>query len=231
MAPTYANQQLRSVSLETYFRGRLSYRDAAGRVQRRVEKELPHLFVPNSRPDAASDLQAYQLRSDNGEKTVALAVNQVTYVSRSYPGHEQFCRDALSFIPAALGDYGVEQLERVVYRYENEVAITRDEREVIPVNKVLKLSNLPWWRADDLTDVNCTWTQHTPHGRLGIRVAVEGDGTAEKMLISIISMIIPGGPVGTLAHLARQAHDSARAWFEGAITDDFRAYIKGDSDE
>ena len=45
--PQYPNQQLRSVSLETFFPGRFSMLAGLERLQSRVGSELPNLFVPN----------------------------------------------------------------------------------------------------------------------------------------------------------------------------------------
>jgi len=229
--PEYPNQQLRAVGLEAYFRGRIGFRTAAAQTQRRVEKELPNLFVPNAKPDQALDLQFYQLRSATQSEALTIAVNQVGYVSFNYPGHVAFIDRALELLPEALSDLGVDRLERVIYRYENEIAMGRDDRGVLPVDKVLQVAAGAWWPGDQFAEISCSWTQLVDAGRLGVRVAAEGDQeTGEKLLISVVSMVIPAGDVGDLRQFATQAHGVARTWFEGAITDDFRRYIKGDGD-
>jgi len=226
---TYANQQLRAVALEVYFKGRLGFREAAARVQQTFEKDLPHLFVPNAKPEQAIDLQPYQLRNDDSSQTLAFAINQVAYVSRAYPGHESFAARGLELIPPALDELKITELQRVIYRYENEITVGRDERGVIPLAKVLKVPALPWWAGDSLTEISTSWTQLAPHGRLAIQIAVEGEAPMEKLLISIVSVVMPAGPASDLARFASRAHDAARTWFEAAITDDFRGYIKGES--
>lgn len=230
--PKYSNQQLRAVSLEAYFRGRLGFRDGAARVQRKLEKELPHLYVPNAKPEVALDLQPYQLRNENSTESLAMAVNQVAYASFDYPGHESFLRRALTLMSTALAEIEVSNLERVINRYENEIALARDDKDIVPVHKVLRLPADRWWQPDSLTELTWSWTQHARRGQLAIRVAVEGEArVAEKLLISIVSVVMPAGPVTDLRRFAGEAHEAARAWFESAITDEFREYIEGEPDE
>lgn len=229
-APTYKNQQLRAVSLETYFRGRLGFREAATRVQNAVDARLPNLYVPNSKPGQPIDLQPYQLRDDDSTESLALAANQVAYISHDYAGHGVFKTRAIGLIEPALKELGVQTLLRVIYRYENEIAITRDDREVIPLDKILKVPGRPWWQGDALTEISASWSQATMYGRLGIRIAVEPGQPVEKLLVSIASVVIPAGPVTALETYVAQSHATASEWFEGAITDEFRAYIKGEPD-
>jgi uncharacterized protein (TIGR04255 family) len=229
--PTYPNQQLRAVGLETFFKGRLGFREAGARVQQAVEKRLPHLYVPNAKPGQALDLQPYQLRNDGSTESLALAANQVTYVSYAYPGYDRFKTEALGLIRPALTEFGVDQLERVVYRYENEITINRDDdQETVHIDKILKVPSAPWWQGDALTEVTTAWTQRTPQGRLGIRIAVEGEKPMENLLISIVSVVVPAGSVGDLEQFVSCAHEAASGWFEGVITDEFRTYIKEEPD-
>lgn len=232
LGPVYPNQQLRAVGLETYFKGRVGFRTAAERIQRQFEDRLAHLFVPNATAGQALDLQPYQLRDEAGLEALGIAVNQASYVAFQYPGHDAFLTNAFELLPAALGELGVTHLERVAYRYENEIDFGRDEKGAVPIHLVLRSPKDSWWADDRLSEFSCSWTQLTNVGRLAIRTVVESqEEGSETLKISIASVVTPAGPVGDLRAFAMQAHDEARNWFEGAITEDFRRSIRGDSHE
>ncbi len=125
--PKYPNQQLRSVSIETFFRGRLDAAARMGDVQREVEARLPDLFVPHVRHGEAVALRPYQLRDEEGTRSLALSFNQATFVAFEYPGHEAFIAEGLEMLRVTLGLMGVEELTRIAYRYDNAFDLPRSE--------------------------------------------------------------------------------------------------------
>src|SRR5687767_3717261 len=62
--PRYPYQQLRSVSLETYFKGRFSVTSGLERVQQRVDRELPTVMVPHAQHGEPLTLRPFQMRDD-----------------------------------------------------------------------------------------------------------------------------------------------------------------------
>ncbi len=125
----YPNQQLRAVSLEVFFRGRMATFSRFERVQERFKDELPDLFVPSAIPNEPSAMRPYHLRSADGQESLAIAVNQVALVSFDYPGHAKFLERVARTLPYVLKEFGVEDLARVLYRYENELALVSSPDE------------------------------------------------------------------------------------------------------
>jgi uncharacterized protein (TIGR04255 family) len=216
------------VSLETYFTGRFSALSALERIQRHVDAELPHLFVPNLQAGEALSLRPYQLRSEDKSESLAVAINQATYVSFAYPGSDGFLARALPLLSMALSEASVPTLDRVVYRYENVVGLAGVDGS-IPIGRVLQ-SPLPSWSGADLgvIDLDLAWTRRAKHGHVAVRVSA---GPAAPMVLNVIiaSAVKPAGNAAELERFARLAHDEGQRMFEEMITPEFRATISDSS--
>ncbi len=232
--PRYPNQQLRAVALETYFRGRFSMLNALEKVQAEFGDRFPNLFVPHAQHGASPALQPFQLRSAQLDETLGVAVNQASYVSFDYPGSDRFLASAAALLPRVLELGGVQKLERVVYRYENEIGLSRDADRVIPLQQLVNIAPPPGCGSADegVIGMEMAWTTRWSHGLLNVQAAVdEAPGPAGAVLrLTIAATVSPAGPPEQLATYASQAHGRALAAFEALITPTFREFLVG-SDE
>lgn len=229
--PRYPNQQLRSVSLETYFPGRFSVASGLERVQERYERDFPHVYVPNVQQGEPLTLRPHQLRSADGSESLAVSLNQATYISFAYPGATVFIARACRLLTTVLEECKVPDIDRVIYRYENEIGISPVEG-AIPVGKVLKLPLPEWSEASrGLVDLDVGWTRRSTHGQLALRAVSHRSNTGTTLNITIASIVRPAGKVECLETFAQLAHDDASQCFEGMITDDYRKLISSVSSE
>ncbi len=225
----YPNQQLASVSLECYFKGRVAYRASAQNLQDDLGDEFPNLFVPNVSQGSALDLQPYQLRSSSHEEIVAFAANQLSYVNTDYPGCDGFIARATNLLGSGLSHFGVSDLERVTYRYNNVVAIGRDENGFLPVAEVLNLPAGSWCDPTKLTELDLKWQQQAESAKLVVQVGTSESTGLETLEFSIGAVVAPGGQASEIASTAKLAHDVARGWFEANISAEFREFLEGES--
>ena len=226
-APRYPNQQLRAVSLETYFVGRLSVLTKLDVVQENLRTRLPKLFVPNARPDEALALRPFMLGAEDDSEAVAVAVNQASYVSRSYPGHEAFLARGCPMLADALRVVGVDRLERVLYRYENEVALGRDTNGALPLQNVFQFAMPDGLPVSGVTNLHVDFTRVWERGRTGLEIRLEERAPGTILRFFVVAAVAPGGDVGELAGTAQVAHDEAVRLFEQIISDSFRTLISG----
>lgn len=222
--PKYPNQQLSSVSLETFFSGQFTVLSRLEKVQARVKERLPLLFVPNAESGEALALRPYQLRDVAGVESLAIALNQVTYVSFVYPGYQTLAQTAVPLLAETLEILDVPELQRVAYRYENEIGLTRDEHEVLPLSSILKL-DMPSWCGDDFTAFELSWQKKWAKGQVGSHARVEQVNGVEVLKLTVVAVVLPAGKTEDLRLLADCAHSEAVSCFESMITDEFRSYI------
>lgn len=238
--PKYPNQQLRSVSLEAFFSGRLDAFTAFGRVQALHAERLPNLFVPNLQPGDAAGLRPFQLRDAAGRESLALALNQVTFVSFDYQGYEQFAMDATKLVGSALDALGSPRLNRLVYRYENELGLAKNPDGSIPIERVfpgLRPNSLPGLcRALD-AQYDHLWTADLQRGGVGYQARLDTEGVGEVLRVSVFASVealdgSPGVVPERIVEACAEAHRRAHELFEAIISDEFRTFIsapKGES--
>jgi uncharacterized protein (TIGR04255 family) len=222
--PLYPNQQLKSVSIETFFGGQLSVLGGLADVQARFREELPQLFVPNAQEGEALALRPYQLRNAKSTRSLAIALNQATYIGFDYPGFQEFFDEALPVLSEALNLLGISDLQRVAYRYENEIGIARDERLRFPIGSVLRLE-MPAWCGSEFTEIDFGWQCLWEKGQIGTTVRIEHANGFDVLKISLVAVVVPAGPVALLSDHVKLAHNEARVRFESMITEEFRKYI------
>lgn len=228
--PKYPNQQLRSVSLETYFAGRFSALAGLRDVQDAFTADFPNLFVPNARDGQALDLSPYVLRSADDSKALGLAINQATFVSFAYPGFAAFVAEALPRLARTLELIGISTLNRVVYKYENAIGLSRDTDGVLPVGQIFNFPLPDGGQLDTLREVNFIWRRTWNRGQFVGHLFVEKKENQETLVAVLAAFVDPAGAAVDLRQFAQAAHDEAQAVFERMITDTFRELIRGDDD-
>lgn len=223
MAPKFPNQQLRSVSLETFFPGRFATTTAWPTVQELLSDSLPNLYVPGDRPDQAPALRPYHLRNVEGTRSLALAINQATYVALEYPGFEAFVGEAVPLLERVHREVGVTKLTRVAYRYENAIGVSRSADGALGLANILKLDLPAWLGADGFRGLHLEWRRIWAHGEVYGSVLQEGEPGHDVLRISIAADV---RDADRLAEAAALAHERAYDTFDGMITDTFRSFLE-----
>ena len=236
--PKYPNQQLRSVSLETFFPGELGALSALGKLQEAFRARFPNLFVPNVQPGEAVALRPYQLRDPEQTKSLALAVNQATFMSFGYPGYDAFSAEAIPAVAQALAALKPVKLNRVVYRYENELGLARDAEGALGVERIFPAIVPRIFAEGDLagptkainTATEHAWRSDELAGARGFHARVEDIGTSLVFKITVFGAV-EGCAVQHLAKATKVAHEVAVGLFEALISPAFRDFISASSQE
>lgn len=235
--PKYPNQQLRSVSLEAYFPGRLGMYAALGRIQERVEEHLPTLFVPNAKDGEANALRPFQMRDVDGQRSLAVAINQVTFISFKYPGYDAFAAEAVPVVQSAIESLGSPKLNRVVYRYENELGFARQDAATlvaaafpgirIPVLSEGPLAG-PFLRMD--ASYEHAWKKDRFNGVRGFHARAEEGAGMPVFRVTVYGTVEDCMP-DNLAAATSAAHSVSIELFEALISDSFRDFISTERGE
>jgi len=195
-------------------------------VQKTFGDRFPNLLVPHAQEGRAVALQPYHLKNEALEESLAIALNQATYISFAYPGYPHFVKNALEILSTTLKLLGVLQLQRVAYRYENEIAVERRADGTLPIEEVLELPIDARARGDGLFDISFESRRKWIHGSFITRLAVDDDADSDLVRLTLVAIIEPAGSVEQLAAYAKSTHDFAYEQFESLITKDFREYIR-----
>lgn len=225
--PKYPNQQLRQVSLEAFFPGQLGALGGFGRVQDLFKQRLPHLFVPNINSGDPAALRPFLLADDGRQSTLSLAVNQVAFSRRRYPGYAAFKADAIPTISAVLRELAPDKLTRVVYRYENEVGVPSDQG-VFFVDQFFP-GILPAILSERTRVVNSnvesSWSDDVSAGSEGFQAQLEESPFGFPVLKINIFATVENITIAELESAADRAHERAFTLFEKAISTSFKSFI------
>lgn len=226
--PKYPNQQLRSVSVETHFPGQLGVYGVLGAVQTAVKAMLPNLFVPNLQAGEAVALRPFQMRDPEQRRSLAVAVNQVTFVSFDYPGYDAFLADALPMVSAALGLIKPDKLNRVTYRYENEVGIARDADGWLLLDPTFPGIVPAVFSGSPVRAINSAsehrWQEGEFAGARGFHARIEEERGVSVLKLSVFGSV-EGPDVSDLKAATDAAHRVGFGLFESLISDNFRQFI------
>ncbi len=236
--PKYPNQQLRSVSLETYFPGELRALAAFGDIQEALRESLPNLFVPNVQPGEAVALRPFQLRDAEQTKSLALALNQATFVAFAYPGYEAFSAEAVRTVGQALAWLKPAKLNRVVYRYENELGLARDAEGALGIERIFPAIVPKVFAEGELVGTTKTINSATEHawrangfaGVRGFHARAEDIGTSLVFKITVFGAV-EGCAIADLEKATAAAHEVGVGLFEALISPAFRDFISASSKE
>lgn len=238
--PKYPNQQLRSVSIETYFPGRLRALAALAEVQDAVGDSLTNLYVPHVQGGEAVALRPYQLRDDGQRRSLALSVNQATFISFQYPGFDAFCSEAVPILSRVLGIVRPPHLNRVVFRYENEVGVSRMPDGIAPVARIFPGVLAPLCAGTGPNGACTTldsaqearWRDGQEQGVRGFHARLEENHGSDVLRVSVYSAVeTEKRSLGDLMRCVEAAHTTAAAVFEQIISEDFRAFISAEPTE
>lgn len=222
MAPKYPNQQLKSVTMELFFPGRLEALGCLGQIQRDVEHELTHLFVPNIQVGEAPALRPFQLRNEAGTRSLALAVNQISYIAfNEYPGFTAFREEGLPILLSALERLQVSKIARVRYLYENEVGLQdQDGFEVGSLFPGVLAVGAP---TRVLPPFHSAAEWLLSRDQVGFDARIEGSSPVLKVAVSSAAK----GPISLnqIRDAIDRTHQQANALFEALISPAFRNLI------
>lgn len=89
-SPRLANAPLVEVVFELRFPGNFAVHAGLDRFQRNLGEEFPTLFVPKAAAGEPLALKPYQWKSEDGSRSVNVALNVFSYMSRSYGVFDEF---------------------------------------------------------------------------------------------------------------------------------------------
>jgi len=226
----YPNSPLKEVVFEVRFKGLVAVECHRDEFYREVAKEYPNVFVPHVDPSIPPALQAYRFEKADGSAGIMTAINRIAYYSRKYPGYRKFRKETLRILGIFNEIFKLKKLTRTGWRYVNIMPYAREE-DVIPLNRFLKLDlHLP------LENPNCFKNIDV---KLHIPVKVDLFSVTIRSLINVINkqeaLVLDLDysknkdlEYNKIEDYIKESHGFARDFFEEIITEQYRAYLKGE---
>lgn len=236
--PLYPNQPLVEVATEVRFRGNLAVEAIRPRYQELVRADYPTLFVPAAHQGVAPSLQPIRLEKEDGACGLQLAINSFSYFSRRYPGHSLFLKEVKKTLSSFFQLLDSVVVTRVGWRYINAIPFAR-ESGCIPLARFFEsgcIFSAPI--GHNLKDLSSRVVLEREREQLNLKLesAVSKTRPGEEVLlldIDAFETLDPAQGMGLTPTLSsvKRLHTVAYDAFESLITESYRAFLKGDSDE
>lgn len=235
--PLYPNQPLVEVATEVRFEGDLNVEAVRPKYQDMIRGEYPRLLVSGAQEGVAPSLQPIRFEDDKSGSGLQLAINSFSYYSREYPGHEAFLGHVSEKLHLFLDLLKTVRVTRVGWRYINALPFTR-ENGSLPLSRFFR-DNYVFGNAlkDGFEDLSCQLSLPIKDKRLNVKLqsaqsAMEPGAEVLLLDIDAFGVYSPSVAMDAAAVMAevQSAHELAYETFEALISDNYRAFLKGESD-
>jgi uncharacterized protein (TIGR04255 family) len=227
----YPNQPLAEVAVEVRYAGELAVEARRHEFQALIRDTYPKLLLPGAQGGVAPSLQHYRFEREDELSGVQVAVNSFSYYSRRYPGAPEFIDEATrlygffsSLVPSI-------DVRRVGWRYINAIPFIR-EGTTIPLSRYFTARSV---FADGLHDryirVNLEAEYDAGPSHVSVRLASMTNVAIpqQEALILDIDASDSGGASG-VPNAFQKLHGVARNVFEEFISEEYRAFLRGEPD-
>lgn len=236
--PLYPNQPLVEVATEIRFKGDLRVEEIRPQFQARIKEDYPLLMVPGAHEGVAPSLQPIRFESNDRSSGFQLAINSFSHFTRSYPGHDSFLQEAKRGIEIFSALLPSVDVTRTGWRYINAIPFTR-EGKLLPLERFFR-ENPYFGNAlqRGLLDVNYRAIMPINNKTVSVRLDSAKSSTdlgAETLLLDIDVFELNDPALSSqhfsLVEAVYGMHDAAIGVFERMISNAYRTYLKGESDE
>lgn len=224
----YVNSPLKSVVFEIRFPGEPAVECHRDQFFERVRSEFPQVLVPRMSEGTAVALSPYQFTSADNQRSLMTAMNMLAYRTTTYPGFVTFRTEVLRWIGEFTATYPISQLTRTGLRYTNVIPFAPGSG--FPLTRFLKVAVSLGERAiHDFTKYFMAAETPSASGSLTLQVGVApGEHGSEGILLDFDFARTENLTVAEVANYLDESHASTKRLFESLLTDEYRAYMRGD---
>lgn len=226
----YANAPLAEVVFEVRFSGEPAVECRRDDYYRRIKGEFPQIAIPNAELSSAPSPMPYRFVSVGGDETLMAGLDRFAYSTRRYGGYAIFGPRALSMTTCFCNQFRIRKLERTGLRFINVIPFLR-EGGAIPWKRYFTAGvTMPETTTDDFMNVSLGVESRTQAGLITTRIAV-GKSVDERHEVFILDFDF--AKTGVL-HVNRlktyllESHDHTKKVFEGIVTDEYKAVMRGE---
>lgn len=225
----YPNSPLIEVVCEIRFPPDLAIDSRKHEFQRQIEGEYPIL-----RTRGRGDSEATLFRFENAQRTagVLMGLDRLARYEKKYTGHKNFISEFFKVFDKFKSIYKTKNLTRLGWRYINIIPYVRNDG-LIPLDDLLQVKVLLGESYAVPLNLDITIESVVSNGSLTTKLAtITEQGTGrEVMVLDFDFAMVADLRVSKLRSHVRHAHGVTRATFETLITDQYREFLRGETEE
>lgn len=227
----YPNSPLAEVIFEVRFTSEPAIECRRDEFYDSVRRDYPLVVVPREAERAGPLVRAYRFEREDNSAGVTVALNSFAYFMRQYQGFDFFRSEMLRLFQTFKKLYHIGTVLRIGWRYINVIPFAR-ENNLLPLKRFFRI------RSDTLPGLEAEYhsfairlTSPTEGGSTTIRLesALDVRGLSEIFIFDIDVARQNDLQLAKVRTYLDETHADAKNIFETSITDEYRAYLKGES--
>ena len=231
-AEIYPNSPLVEVIFEIRFPGEPVVECRRDIFYESVRNEYSQVLVPQTKEGSFVALEPYCFEKKDKSAGVMLAMNKFSFYCRKYPGFAEFKKEFMKLLRGFRRAYPkIDTLTRTGFRYVNIIPFTREDG-TLPFNKFLKMSiQAPPSIPPQYENISLAFISRTDSGSITARVETmqSADQKGEAILLDLDYAKERVLNIQSIGKYLEESHSFSRQLFEDLITDDYRAFLRGDT--
>ncbi|MDA8240905.1 MAG: TIGR04255 family protein [Nitrospiraceae bacterium] len=228
----YPNSPLVEVIFEIRFPGEPVVECRRDIFYESVRREYSQVLVPQIKEGSFVALEPYRFEKKDKSSGVMLAMNKFSFYCRKYPGFAEFKKEFMKLLQGFRKAYPkIDTLTRTGFRYVNIIPFTREDG-ILPFSKFLKMSiQTPPSIPPQYENISLGLISKTANGSITARVETvkSADQKGEAILLDLDYAKEKGINIRGVSKYLEESHSFSRQLFEDLITDDYRAFLRGDT--
>ena len=159
-----------------------------------------------------------------------VALNRFAYAARRYAGFQKFSTRALQLTRRFCQCYGIKALKRTGLRYINLIPFVR-AAGAVPWRRYFTIDmTLPASSPDEFLGADLAFKSRSGPGVITTRIACvrSEDKSREAFLLDFDFAETESLRVSQLATYIRESHEHTKRIFEGIVSDDYKAVMRGE---
>ena len=226
---TYPNSPLIEVICEIRFPPDLAIDSKKHEFQQQIRDEYPNIGTRGR-----GDSEAALFRFENAHRTagILMGLDRMARYEKKYTGHKNFISEFFKVFDKFRSIYKIKNVTRLGWRYINIIPYVRNDG-LIPLDDLLQVKVLLGESYALPLNFDITIESAVPNGSLTTKLATlteQGTGR-EVMVLDFDFAMIANLQVSKLRSHVRHAHGVTRATFETLITDQYREFLRGGTEE
>lgn len=224
----YPNAPVSEVVFELRFSGEPAIECRRDDYYATVRHAFPVVMVPTAEAGKPLSVEPYFFKSEDDTETIATSINRFAYMTTQYGGFADFKPRALELAEGFAKRFEIRELRRMGLRYTNVMPFIRDAGRVPWEQFFTVKMNLPLDGFDSLMNAALSYESKCDGGAITTRIACVRSNTADEAFVLDFDFAkTEGVTVASLPTAIQEAHDYTNRVFEGIVTEQYRAVMRG----
>lgn len=227
--PEYPNSPLSGTVFEIRFPGEPAIECHRDLFFEKARGEFPRVLVPKLQPGAAAALSPYHFQREDESASLLTALNLFAFHTQAYPGFAHFRHEVLRWVGIFADEFRINRLTRTGLRYTNIIPYAPEE--LFPVGNFLDVEiRLGVIKSSSFGRFSLSAVVPTASGgSLTVQInEVQNESQQSAIFLDFDYSMAGDLHISNVGKYLDDSHAETKRLFEGLLTKQYKAFLKGE---